>query len=92
MGRIDKLYAKLSGSNSNVRFDDLVALVEGVGFEERRKSGGSHITYRHPEHRNLFVNLQEVDGKAKPYQVSQVLEYINEYGLLGDDQGVEKSR
>jgi len=32
-----------------------------------------------------LVNLQEVNGKAKPYQVRQFLELVEEYDLeLGD--------
>ena len=39
----------------------------------------------HPEVTEL-VNLQEVQGKAKPYQISQFLQLVEKYNLkLGED-------
>lgn len=50
-------------------------MLEHVGFELRRVSGSHHI-YRHKVKRELMVNLQASSGKAKPYQVRQVLDVI----------------
>jgi predicted RNA binding protein YcfA (HicA-like mRNA interferase family) len=74
-----KLFAKISNSQTNVRFGDLVRLAEAFGFELNR-SGGSHFIYEHPdvpEH----LNLQSVQGQAKPYQVRQLLKLIEQYNL-----------
>lgn len=66
-------------------FADLQNLVEGFGFELRRVSGSHHI-YAHP-HVSELLNLQDVRGEAKPYQVRQVLRIIERYGLrLEDDR------
>jgi hypothetical protein len=44
---------------------------------------GSHHIYAHPEVAEL-VNLQEVDGEAKPYQVRQVMRLVERaLGLKG---------
>jgi len=40
----------------------------------------------HPQVREL-VNLQNVAGKAKPYQIRQFLQLVERYNLqLGDDE------
>ncbi|TMC07970.1 MAG: type II toxin-antitoxin system HicA family toxin [Chloroflexi bacterium] len=67
------------GQCANVRFGDLVALVEALGFRLRRVAGSPHI-YAHP-HLDELVNLQEVNGQAKPYQVRQVTRIALRYAL-----------
>ena len=63
-------------------FDDLCGLLEHVGFVLRR-TAGSHRIYRHATRPALpLMNLQRAaGGKAKPYQVRQVLEVIEVNGL-----------
>ena len=62
----------------------MVALVEAFGFRLSRSSGSHHI-FVHPVVTEL-VNLQEVQGKAKPYQISQFLKLVETYNLqLGED-------
>ena len=60
-------------------------LVEAFGFELRRVSGSHHI-FVHPDVPEL-VNLQEVDGEAKPYQVRQFLRLVERYALTLEEQG-----
>jgi predicted RNA binding protein YcfA (HicA-like mRNA interferase family) len=67
------------GQVTNVRFRDLLHLVEALGFELVRVTGTHHI-YAHPGIPEL-VNLQEVGGDAKPYQVRQVLRLVERYAL-----------
>ena len=54
-------------------------LVEAFGFELRRTSGSHHVFAR-PDVLEL-VNLQEVRGQAKPYQVRQSLRFVERYAL-----------
>jgi predicted RNA binding protein YcfA (HicA-like mRNA interferase family) len=62
----------------------MVILVEAFGFRLSRSSGSHHI-FVHPEVTEL-VNLQEVQGKAKPYQISQFLQLVEKYNLkFGED-------
>ena len=75
-----KLLRRLSqGSSRNVRFSDVVRLVEAFGFQLDRTSGSHHI-FAHPEIPEL-VNLQEVKGEAKPYQIRQFLRLVERYNL-----------
>lgn len=63
----------------DVRFDELCRILERLGFEEVRRRG-SHRIFRKAGVADL-VNLQSTaDGKAKRYQVDQVLELIDRHG------------
>ena len=70
-------------SPANVRFNDFTALVEAFGFTLLRRSASHHIFGRQgiPEQ----INLQEVNGKAKPYQIRQFLKIVERYNLSLED-------
>jgi predicted RNA binding protein YcfA (HicA-like mRNA interferase family) len=72
------LEAARAGSR-NLRFRDVTRLLEALGFSLARVSGSHHI-FAHPTMREL-VNLQQVDGECKPYQVRQVLRLVDRYNL-----------
>jgi predicted RNA binding protein YcfA (HicA-like mRNA interferase family) len=79
-----KVLEKALAGSKNIRFSEMVALVEAFGFRLSRVSGSHHI-FVHPQVQEL-VNLQEVDGKAKPYQIRQFLGLVERYNLeLGDE-------
>ena len=80
-----RLLRRLSqGALRNVRFEDVVDLAEGFGFKLSRVKGSHHI-FTHPAIPGL-LNLQEVGGQAKPYQIRQLLRLIERYNLqLGGD-------
>jgi predicted RNA binding protein YcfA (HicA-like mRNA interferase family) len=74
-----KLLQRALASPKSIRFGDMVSLVEGFGFRLARVSGSHHI-FEHPDLAEM-VNLQDAKGKAKPYQVRQFLELVEEYNL-----------
>ena len=74
-----KLLAKALSGSKNLRFSEVAVLAKAFGFRLSRTKGSHHI-FVHPRVREL-VNLQEVDGKAKPYQVRQLLEIVERYNL-----------
>ncbi|HKP13578.1 MAG TPA: type II toxin-antitoxin system HicA family toxin [Blastocatellia bacterium] len=79
-----KLLKKALAGSKDIRFDDMVSLAEAFGFALSRTKGSHHI-FTHPEVPEL-VNLQEVGGKAKPYQIRQFLRLVERYNLtLGDE-------
>lgn len=79
-----KLLERALSSPNNLRFTDMVKLAESFGFRLSRSSGSHHI-FVHREVREL-LNLQEVRGKAKPYQVGQFLKLVEKYNLeLGEE-------
>jgi predicted RNA binding protein YcfA (HicA-like mRNA interferase family) len=72
----------LAGSR-NIRFADMRRLVEAFGFCLARINGSHHI-FTHPDIPEL-VNLQEVRGQVKLYQVRQFLKLVEEYNLRLED-------
>jgi predicted RNA binding protein YcfA (HicA-like mRNA interferase family) len=73
----------LAGSR-NIRFGDMVGLVAAFGFQLSRVAGSHHI-FMHPDVEEI-VNLQEVGGQAKPYQIRQFLELVELYNLELEDE------
>ena len=78
-----KLLQKLLAGSENIRFSEASACAESFGFQLSRVSGSHHI-YLHPQVTEL-VNLQNVRGKAKPYQVRQLRQIIERYNLQLED-------
>ena len=74
-----KTLEEARGGSRNLRFRDLIRMVEGFGFRLARVKGSHHIL-THPSIPEL-VNLQSVRGKCKPYQVKQVLDLVDRYNL-----------
>jgi hypothetical protein len=57
----------------------MVTLVEAFGFRVLRVTGAHHIFGRVGIAEQL--NLQNVKGKAKPYQIRQFLAIVERYNL-----------
>ena len=70
------------GEMQNVAFGDFIALLEELGFRLERVRG-SHRIYLHPAVPRPFP-VQADQGKAKPYQVRQLLRMLEEYNLPGE--------
>ncbi len=75
-----KILAKVLSGSKNIRFDEFVALLEGFGFIFQRTTGSHHI-FAHSQIARPFP-IQNVKGKAKPYQVDQLMKLVEEYDLL----------
>jgi hypothetical protein len=71
------------GALANVAFSDFVGLVEGCGFRLARTRGSHHV-FAHPDLPEL-LNLQDVRGEAKPYQIRQFLRLVERYALKLED-------
>jgi predicted RNA binding protein YcfA (HicA-like mRNA interferase family) len=80
-----RLLAKLGrGHLQNVRFLDLQKLVETLGFRLARVKGSHHV-YVHLRVQEV-LNLQDVQGEAKPYQIRQLLRLVERYNLSPEDR------
>jgi hypothetical protein len=78
MSRCLKLLEAAKASPNNFRFDDLCALAECYGWVYRRQRG-SHVIYENtalPVESGRVMNFQDKQGKAKPYQVKELLAAI----------------
>jgi len=59
----------------DVRYHDLYNVCSHF-FGEPRLQGGSHAVFRTPWAGDPRVNIQNDSGRAKPYQVRQVLKAV----------------
>jgi hypothetical protein len=67
-----KILDKMRREPTNVKFSDLLKVCE-ESFGEPRQSGTSHAVFKTPWPGDPRVNIQNDKGKAKAYQVRQVL-------------------
>lgn len=72
MTRLVKILDEMRKEPTNVRFSELLKVCEAY-FGEPRRSGTSHIVFKTPWPGDPRVNIQSDKGKAKAYQVRQVL-------------------
>jgi len=75
MAGIDKSLHDARANPADVRFTDLRKLCEHFFGTPRRS--GSHLVFKTPWPADPRVNIQDRRGKAKPYQVRQVLAAID---------------
>ncbi len=78
--KVARIWQALLEGSRDVRITDLIRLAKAFGFELRRVSGSHHIL-AHPSMVEL-LNLQPgPDGKAKPYQIRQLVALVERHGL-----------
>lgn len=80
MPKWKKVLEQAKNAPQNVRYEDLCALAVHFGFEQRKGGDGSHKKFKRPGYQTLVFQKAN-DGKAKPYQVDQLLEAIELLGL-----------
>jgi len=74
-----KLLLRILKNQKNVKYDDFAKLLKGFGFELDRAKG-SHYIYKRDGISEL-INIQNVDGEVKPYQIKQLLSLVEKYNL-----------
>jgi len=85
VGRDDKILAKMRSAPHDVPFDDVLRVCASF-FGEPRSRGTSHVVFKMPWAGDPRVNIQRGhDGRAKAYQVRQVLEAIDKVTTGGGD-------
>ncbi len=72
MSGVSKILKEMRLNPKGVRFNELQKVCEHY-FGKPRQSGSSHCIYKTPWPGDPRVNIQNKKGKAKPYQVKQVL-------------------
>jgi hypothetical protein len=72
MAGIEDILVKMKNNPANVRFADL-SKVCIYYFGQARQKDGSHHVYKTPWQGDPRINIQNHKGKAKAYQVKQVL-------------------
>lgn len=77
---IEEALAELTANKKQVRFKRLLAVCENF-FSAPRVSGSHHI-FKTKWAGDPRINLQSVKGKAKSYQVEQVIEALQKLRQL----------
>ncbi len=86
MAKIKEILAQMKRNPKDVRFSDLCKVCDFY-FGEARQRGTSHRTYKIPWKGDPRINIQNHKGKAKAYQVKQILLAIER---LEVDHGFER--
>jgi len=74
-----KLLTHIISNQKNIKYNDFVTLIKAFGFELDR-SNGSHNIYFNSEI-NKQINIQNIKGEAKPYQIKQFLKLVESNNL-----------
>jgi hypothetical protein len=84
MSDIEEILAQMVRNPEDVRFRDLSRVCDHY-FGEPRQSGGSHMVYKTPWPGDPRVTIQTKKGKARAYQVRQVIRAIEKLESKYDD-------
>ena len=72
-------------NQKNVKYNDFAVILEAFKFY-RTKGEGSHGIYKNDAVKEI-INIQNVNGEAKPYQIRQFFSLIEKYNLrMEEDQ------
>jgi hypothetical protein len=74
-GSIEKIIKQIQGDPRDVSYSDLCRVCKHF-FGEPRQQSSSHCIYKTPWQGDPRINIQNDKGKAKAYQVRQVLQAI----------------
>ena len=83
MASVAKILATMRANPRNIRYDDLVKVCQHY-FGPPRTSSGSHAVFKTPWQGDPRVNIQNDHGKAKAYQVRQVVAAIDKLEEEGE--------
>ena len=81
MPSVAKILQQMRDQPAAVRFADLKKVCDAY-FGKPRQSGSSHVIYKTPWPGDPRVNIQNAHGKAKLYQVRQVMWAIEQIEQL----------
>ena len=81
MASLEDIIQGMKENPKGVRFTDLCKVCDKY-FGKARQSGSSHRIYRTPWKGDPRVNIQNSKGKAKAYQVKQILKALDKLEVL----------
>jgi hypothetical protein len=82
---IERLIKRMRGNPKDINFSDLCRVCEYY-FGKPRHNSSSHCIYKTPWQGDPRMNIQNDKGKAKVYQVRQVLKAIDKLGGQNDNK------
>jgi hypothetical protein len=78
---VDKIVEAMRKNSQNIAYNDLYKVCHHY-FGKPRQDGTSHAVFRMPWPGDPRVNIQNDKGRAKAYQVRQVLKAIDKKGAM----------
>ena len=75
MVRVDDIIEQMRRTPKSIRFADACRVCDHY-FGQPRQKGTSHRVYKTPWQGDPGVNIQGTKGKAKAYQIQQILKAI----------------
>ncbi len=85
MAKVETILTKMRRNPKGISFQDLCRVCDFY-FGEARQSKSSHRVYKTPWQGDPRVNIQNNKGKAKAYQVRQVLKALERLEAQRDDE------
>ena len=85
MASFTRVLEQMRREPGNVRFADLRKVCE-AHFGKPRQTGTSHVIFKTPWIGDPRINIQDAKGKAKAYQVRQVLLAIDKLEGLRNER------
>ena len=84
MARRDKLIGKLRAQPRDFTWDELVSLLKSLGYKSVKpgKTAGSRRRFIHADHGLISLHQSHPGNALKKYQMDQIIEVLEQEGLL----------
>ncbi|OGT58900.1 MAG: hypothetical protein A3E01_05875 [Gammaproteobacteria bacterium RIFCSPHIGHO2_12_FULL_63_22] len=84
--RLKKNLFRLEACPKDYTWNELTAVMRGLGFVEAKGSGGSAVKFRHPDHPEQVVNLHKPHNRNPPtvlvVYLRKLVARLKEWGYL----------
>lgn len=83
-GQKDKLIAKLKSRPKDFTFEEAETLLCQLGFSrsDKGRTSGSRVMFVSEEHGSILLHKPHPRKELKPYQVKQLVEFLEQEGLI----------
>ncbi len=86
MSQAKKRIERLRSVPADFSWDELVVVLEDLGFKElTKKGGGSHRTFMDAQERKIVTAKPHPSPNVRRYLLRDVLKKLVEYGILNDE-------
>ena len=84
MGRKEKLRERFKKMPSDFTFDEMLALLEGYGYEkgEKGRTSGSRVIFKNGDKRPIMLHKPHPGNIVKGYAMKQVYDDLKEAGFI----------
>jgi hypothetical protein len=84
MSRREKLRGRFKSMPKDFSWEELEVLLDGFGYVQEKggKTGGSRVRFAHDDLPPIILHKPHPSTILKGYQMKQILEFLNEEGLL----------